>query len=253
MSLAEQQRVMVQLMMSAPFRRAFFAAPPDAHAQYGLTPDEFQALRRIDERRVAVFNQVYAGKRFDYLNAAFPRTLALLEARDPLVRARYAEEVPLVDDARVEFANFHRWARARPVPPEERARLEALCDWERLARTLPLAPRGRPFRLADDVRPLATGCAVPVDLAADVTLLAEGREPGAAAASSASGVAPGPARVLVWNDEGKARAERLDPSREALLAACDGKSTLAELVSRFGAEARDPLARWLVAGVLALA
>ena len=239
MSLADQQRVVARLMMSAPYRRAFFAAPPDAHAEYGLGPEEFAALKGLDERRIALFNGVFAMKRFDYLVAAFPRTLALLESLDPQTRARYAEEVPLVDEREVEYANFHRWARARAVPPEAKPRLEALADFERLARSRPLAPRGRPFRLAAETRPRPSGAAVVAAFPLDLPALLDGAD-----------ADPRPTRVLAWNDEGRARAERLDPEREALLLACDGTATLAVLEEKFGPDARACVGRWMESGVL---
>jgi hypothetical protein len=249
LSLLDQERVVAMLIMNAPFRRRFFNADAGAPEEFGLTPAEFAALRRLDEARIAFLHQPFVVKRFEYLDPAFPHTLRILERHDPRTRAMYAESVVLEKDPAAEVANFHAWARARPVPDPERGLLECVCDLELLARRRPLAERSRGFRRTPGTRPAASGIHAIHDCLLDL--------PAIFAAWSATGAypvppPPGPVRLLVWNEDGRARFERLSPADERLLRACDGTRTLAELERELGAGAIDRIEAWLGEGLLSL-
>lgn len=244
----DQERVVAKLIMSPQFRKKFFAAPASGHAEFGLSSEEFGALRRLDQKLIAFLGGGFVIKRFEYLDPAFPRTLALLEDHfDRDVRQRYAAEVPMSADHSAELAAFHTWAHRVVVEPPVRTLLISLADLEHEARTRQMVRRPLQLRRLAETKPVAAGVHTVASFDADIVECEESRARSGRFPIPAPG---GPVRLLVWNDEGRACFERLDDLSARLLFACDGTRDCTALVEEFGGWAEAKLQQWLEVGIL---
>lgn len=246
MSLREQQAVVVRLVTNGPFRDLFFDAPPDAHAKFNLTPEEFAALRQLDRHLVSLAGHGNVYKRFDTIHPGFPVAVRYLETRVPDFRERYAAQFLMALDKRRELDQFRDWAAALPLPEAERPFLRALLAFERQARELPVLGLAD-WRLRDEIRPRRREGVLrwesDVDLVPALEAAAENRP--------VEAQPPGEtARLLAWNEQNRLRWERLRAHEIPWLDAAEGARTLAELREAFGEEADTSLVRWLRLGVL---
>ena len=234
-----------RLLTDARYQRSFFDAAPEAAGDFGLTPDEFAQLRRLDARKLGITTEGFSGKRLERVASAFPLTLAALQATAPDAALRYLAQTAFPPDERAEretFLAYLRHADAWPAPL--RRCLLDLADAEAaLARRGP-APPLPALRLRPDVtRPRRTGLAQPVRLRGPLeAALALGRAP--------DDYPESPRECLVLREGRALRIEPLHDARLRLLAACDGTRTVAELLEAHGPDAPALLEGWLARGVL---
>jgi hypothetical protein len=241
MTLAAMRLVVAKLLTDLAYQRRFFAASPQQAGEHGLTAEEFQALRQLDPRSLGITTEGYAGKRLERVESAFPRTLRALEVLEPGARWRYLQGTSFPPGDAEERAAFHAHVRAGAGGRGAEAQrfLEDLADLEALLYAAP-QPRLPSYRY----RPEATR-----PRAAPGLLRLRTRGPLAAWVEAASPPGPGayspqPAECLVHRDGPRVVCEPLGPAGEALLQACDGSRTVADLVARFGAPADEALQRW---------
>jgi len=242
-SLPAMRLAVARLLTDPAYQARFFAAREEAAAEFGLTREEFAALRTLDRRKLAITTEGFAGKRLEPLNESFPLTLAAMGAHDPDAARRYLASTPHPANLEMEAASLGSYlAHAEVGPPHVRRYLLDLRDAEwALAR----APRPRglaSYRFVPDaLRPRRTPFVPVVDLRGAL---------GSPALASGPMILPreypeAPQRALVVRLPGGIATELLTPEREALLAACDGVRTLRDLAAQFGPSAEAAVAAWL--------
>jgi hypothetical protein len=177
------------------------------------------------------------GKRFERVESAYPRTLALLDRIQPGARGHYLATTPFPRSEAEERAIFRAYVgRGEGRPAHLQRLLEDVADMEAALPT----PAMR-LAIAPDARVRATGQGVlhargPLDEALATGLLDLPDYPDA------------PRDLLLFREGSALELAPLDAAGRALLDACDGTRAWADLTATPDAEAR--LRRWLQQGVV---
>ena len=234
-----------RLLTDARYQQAFFAAPPGAADEFGLTPDEFAQLRQLDARKLGITTEGFSGKRLERVASSFPLTLAALQATASDAPLRYLAQTVFPPDERAERETFAEYLRhGGDWAPHVRRSLLDLADAEAALAARGPSPPLPALRLRPDAtRPRRTPLAAPVHLRGPIErALAAGRPP--------DDYAESPRDALVLREGRALRVEPLDDARLALLAACDGTRTVADLARAHAGDAAGILEGWLVRGIV---
>jgi len=242
------QAAIARLLTSREQQAEFFAAPEEAAPRFGLTREEFRALRRIDPRKLGISSEGYAGKRFERVESAFPRTFRALDALVPGARGAYLAATRFPANEEEEHATFLAHVAAGEGWPAPTQRLlRDLADLEALLARNPPPPGLARYRMQPDLlRPrvhalLALATRGPLADALD------------AAPDALAGLAypDAPSECLVLRQGPEIRLQPLTPALRALLADCSGERTLADLEARHGPTTTPLVEAWLRARLLA--
>ena len=233
-----------RLLTDAAYQKRFFAAPADAAEAFGVSPEEFAQLRRLDARKLGITTEGFSGKRLERVASAFPLTLAALRATAPDAHLRYLAQTAFPRDEAAERDTFLRYLQHADAGPAPLRRcLLDLADAEALLARRGPAPPLPALRFRASTRPQRTPLAEPLVLRGPLEdALRLGRAP--------PDYPERPRECLVLREGRALRVEPLDDARRKLLDACDGTRTVQDLARAHGEDAVPLLEAWLVRGVL---
>jgi hypothetical protein len=244
MTLEAMRFTVARLLTDPAYRERFFGDEPGSPAEHGLDADEFATLARLDPEKLTITTEGFAGKRFERVASAFPRTLAALELLERGARGRYLATTAFPAGDEEERATFLAFVRGPgPHTPDGRRLLEDLASLEALLYDAPPAPLPSYRYRLTETRPRRTSRAAQ-------RLHAKGPLARALASPTIPASYPhAPAELLVARDGvGIALEDVADVG--PLLAACDGTATVEELARAHGPTTPARLQRWLRLGVV---
>lgn len=245
MTLDAMRYAVARLLTDTAYQKRFFADAPAKAAAHGLTEDEFRALAQLDPRKLGITTEGYAGKRFERVESAFPRTLRALDTLDKGARWRYLQSTSFPKGDAEERAAFAGFLRAGGRAPDAQRFLEDLAGLELLLYEAP-PPKLPSYRYRPDAtRPRRAASLLRLRTRGPLAAFLEVPDRPAPDAYPAAAV-----EVLVHRDGSRVLLEPLEGPAAQLLAACDGTSTVADLAARFGPDADARLRSWFRLGAV---